>query len=168
NFTYGMTGGQGAATTPLHARTTTTPYGNYEFPFNLAYLAAGSGAVYVSRWTVLQVQPLERSISRALDKKGFSFVEIISPCPTLYGRMNRLSTGLDFLKYYQANTVVKHDVNLKDAEIGLDGEIITGNFIDIERPTLEELQKQEVTGPLAQKKAEEKTVVEERQKIEQE
>ncbi|MEO0277658.1 MAG: thiamine pyrophosphate-dependent enzyme, partial [candidate division WOR-3 bacterium] len=39
NFNYGMTGGQFGPTTPLEAITTTTPYGNFEYPFNLPHLA---------------------------------------------------------------------------------------------------------------------------------
>src|SRR5512145_832294 len=39
NFNYGMTGGQAGPTTPLDGRTTTTPFGNSEHPFNLVHLA---------------------------------------------------------------------------------------------------------------------------------
>jgi 2-oxoglutarate ferredoxin oxidoreductase subunit beta len=60
NFNYGMTGGQMGPTTPLDARSTTSPYGNYEYPFNLPYLVAASGATYVARWTVLHLRELER------------------------------------------------------------------------------------------------------------
>ncbi len=49
NFNYGMTGGQLGPTTPLTARTTTSTMGNIEEPFNIPYLAAASGAVYIAR-----------------------------------------------------------------------------------------------------------------------
>jgi len=39
NFNYGMTGGQGGPTTPIDAKTSTTPYGCLEYPFNLPHLA---------------------------------------------------------------------------------------------------------------------------------
>ena len=55
NFNYGMTGGQVGPTAPLEARTTTTPYGNFEPPFNLPYLVSASGASYGARWTVLHI-----------------------------------------------------------------------------------------------------------------
>ncbi|MBI4712475.1 MAG: 2-oxoacid:ferredoxin oxidoreductase subunit beta [Planctomycetes bacterium] len=139
NFNYGMTGGQCAPTTPLKARTTTTPSENPEPPFNLAYLAAGSGAVFVARWTVVETVKLERSITKALNKNGFSFVEIISPCPTLYGKFNKMATGLNMMKDYQKNTVVcdssKGQINVKDVQIDLGGRIVVGDFIDIERPS---------------------------------
>ncbi|MGD2163636.1 MAG: thiamine pyrophosphate-dependent enzyme, partial [Anaerolineales bacterium] len=51
NFNYGMTGGQSGPTTPYEARTTTSPYGSPELPFNLVDLLAAAGANFVSRWT---------------------------------------------------------------------------------------------------------------------
>ncbi len=134
NFIYGMTGGQLGPTTPSAARTTTTRRGNIEQPFNVPYLAAASGAVYVARWTTAPVHRLEKSITEALLKPGFSLVEIISPCPTYYGRMNKQATGRDIMKYYRDNSVIKPDIDLKNADIKLNGQIVTGKFVDIERP----------------------------------
>jgi len=134
NFNYGMTGGQVGPTTPLMARTTTSPYGCFEHPFNLVHLAAASGAVYVARWTTLQVRRLENSIYEALNKKGFSFVEIISPCVTAYARRNRLGTGLDMMKYYRDRSVIKHFSDPAEAGITFGGDIIVGKFVDIEKP----------------------------------
>ena len=140
NFNYGMTGGQLGPTTPLVARTTTSPYGNFERPFNLPYLAAASGAVYVARWTSMHVRRLEKAITEALLKKGFSFVEVISPCPTVYGRMNRQPTGMDQMNYYHDNSVIKHGLDPREADIDFNGSIIVGKFVDIERPTFSDLQ----------------------------
>jgi len=140
NFNYGMTGGQLGPTTPLVARTTTSPYGNFERPFNLPYLAAASGAVYVARWTSMHVRRLEKAITEALLKKGFSFVEVISPCPTVYGRMNRQPTGIDQMNYYHDNSVIKHGLDPREADIDFNGSIIVGKFVDIERPTFSDLQ----------------------------
>jgi len=136
NFTYGMTGGQFGPTTPSLARSTTSRAGNVENPFNIAGLAAASGAAYVARWTAAQVRQMERSIIEALQKRGFSFVEIISPCPTYYGRMNRQPTGLDQMRYYRANTVVRHFASPHEVGVGLGGLIVTGKFVDTERPYL--------------------------------
>ncbi|UCB43859.1 MAG: hypothetical protein JSV77_04220 [Dehalococcoidales bacterium] len=136
NFNYGMTGGQFGPTTPVAARSTTSRTGNIENPFNMSALAAASGATYVARWTAAQVHQMERSITEALLKRGFSFVEVISPCPTYYGRMNRLPTGLDQMRYYRSNSVVRHGTNPNEVGVGVDGQIVTGKFIDIERPYL--------------------------------
>jgi 2-oxoglutarate ferredoxin oxidoreductase subunit beta len=134
NFNYGMTGGQLGPTTPMTARTSTSPRGNLEHPFNLPYLAAGSGAVYVARWTVLHVRRLEKAIQEALMKKGFSFVEVISPCPTLYGRWNRLRDGLANMRYYAERSRIQHGADPADVDIDLGGEIVVGKFVDIEKP----------------------------------
>lgn len=135
NFNYGMTGGQVGPTTPIEARTTTTPYGNFEFPFNLPYVAAASGAVYVARWTVLHVRRLITAMEEALAKKGLCFIEVISPCPTVYGRRNKLGDGLNELKFYRDNSIIRHGIDPKEADISLGSKIIVGKFLDIERPT---------------------------------
>jgi 2-oxoglutarate ferredoxin oxidoreductase subunit beta len=135
NFNYAMTGGQLAPTTPKPAATTTSPYGCFEHPFNLPFLAEGSGAVYVARWTALHIRRLVKSMTEALLKKGFSFVEIIAPCPTLYSRRNRLGSGLDQLKFYHDNSVIKHGIPTKEVDVGFQDKIVVGKFVDRERPT---------------------------------
>lgn len=135
NFNYGMTGGQVGPTTPLGARSTTTPYGNFEYPFNVPYLVAASGATYVARWTVLHVRQLEWSIAEAMTKPGFSFIEVLTPCPALYGRMNKEPKGLDTMHSYQERSIVRDGADPKDVAIDSDGPIVVGKFVDIERPT---------------------------------
>jgi len=145
NFIYGMTGGQLGPTTPTAAQSTTSRQGNIEHPFNLPLLAGACGAVYVARWTASHVRQMERAFSEALNKKGFSFVEIISPCPTYYGRMNEQATGLDQMRYYRDHSTVKHGANLADIEITVDRQIIVGKFIDIEKSYFP-LPRREING----------------------
>jgi 2-oxoglutarate ferredoxin oxidoreductase subunit beta len=135
NFIYAMTGGQVAPTTPKTAIASTTPYGNYENPFNLPLLASSCGAVYVARWTALHVRRLTNSIAEAINKKGFSFVEVICPCTTLYARRNRLGSGLDLMKFYHDNAVIAHGADPRDLDIQFQKEIKIGKFIDIEKPS---------------------------------
>jgi len=136
NFNYGMTGGQVGPTAPLEARTTTTPYGNFEAPFNLPHLVSASGASYVARWTVLHAHQLEKAIIEAMDKPGFSFIDVISPCPIVYGRMNKEPKGLDSMHYYQENSVIRNGADPKDTAMEFKGPIVVGKFVDRERPTL--------------------------------
>jgi 2-oxoglutarate ferredoxin oxidoreductase subunit beta len=138
NFNYAMTGGQVGPTTPLEAKCTTTPYGNFEQPFNLPALAASCGAVYVARWTALHVRRLTKSFEEALTKRGFSFVEVISPCPTLYTRRNKLGTGLERMREYQRTSDIKHGADPREVDIDFRGRITVGKFVDVERPTLED------------------------------
>ena len=141
NFIYGMTGGQLAPTTPTEARTSTSPTGNRDHPFNLSYLAAASGATYVARWTTLHVRRLERAIGEALRKPGFSFVEIISPCPTLYGRLNKQKSGLEQMQYYKDKSIIRHGADPRQADIGLGGQVVVGKFVDLDKPSYLQLQK---------------------------
>jgi len=135
NFIYGMTGGQVAPTTPMTATASTTPYGNFEQPFNLPYLAESCGAVYVARWTAFHVRHITKAIKEAMAKKGFTFIEILAPCPTLYSRRNKLGDGLDQMVYYQENSEIKHGADTKTVGIDFQSKIIVGKFVDIERPT---------------------------------
>ncbi len=135
NLNYGMTGGQQAPSTPLGAKTTTSVNGSPEEPFNFCYLASACGATYVARWTAMQVRSLRSSISEALEKRGFSFVEVITPCPSSFGRRNRMGSALEMLKFYQGRSVIRGDIDPKDASMDIDKEIVVGKFVDIERPT---------------------------------
>jgi 2-oxoglutarate ferredoxin oxidoreductase subunit beta len=134
NFIYGMTGGQLAPTTPISAKSTTSPYGNYEHPFNLPHLAVSCGATYVARWTALHIRRLTNSMSEALNKKGFSFIEVIAPCSTVYARRNRLGTGLDLMKFYHDNSEIRHSADPEEADIGFQSKIVVGKFVDKEKP----------------------------------
>jgi 2-oxoglutarate ferredoxin oxidoreductase subunit beta len=137
-----MTGGQFGPTTPEYALTTTSPYGNSEDGFNLPYLAAASGAVFVARWTTLHFRHLRDAICRAFDKKGFTFIEILAPCPTSFGRPNDLGMGLDEMKWYRERSIINPGADLKEIGISMkkDSNIVVGNFVDMERPTFLERQ----------------------------
>jgi len=144
NFTYGMTGGQAGPTTPVTAKATTAPYGCFEYPFNVPYLAMAAGASYVARWTSLHMRRLKNSMAEALPKRGFRVIEIICPCPTAFARKNRLGTGLDLLKFYHDNSIIKHGADPKEADIGMSNKIICGKFVDEERPTFRDFLTQNV------------------------
>jgi 2-oxoglutarate ferredoxin oxidoreductase subunit beta len=142
NFNYAMTGGQLASTTPEGAVLATSPLGNFETPFNLPFLAESVGAVYVARWTSLHIYNQTQSMVEALNKPGFSFIEIIAPCPTIYERQQRFGDGLDRLRWYCDNSEIRNDAKTKDVDIRLRDRIIVGKFVDIERPTyLEAMNK---------------------------
>jgi 2-oxoglutarate/2-oxoacid ferredoxin oxidoreductase subunit beta len=134
NFIYGMTGGQVAPTTPLTAFASTAPYGNFEPAFNLPHLAASCGATYVARWTVFHVRQLEKAMTEALQKKGFSFLEVMAPCPTLYERKNK-GSALDRYIYYKKNSIIKNGAETRETDLSMNGQIVVGKFVDVEKPT---------------------------------
>ena len=133
NFNYGMTGGQTGPTTPFGARGTTAPYGNPELPFNLPYLLAASGANYVSRWTTLHARQIKGEILHTFTKPGFTFIEVLSPCPIGFGKSNNIEAGIDEMELYRERCVLVNDgVQMEEYGIDLREErpIFVGNFID--------------------------------------
>ncbi|MCL2458759.1 MAG: thiamine pyrophosphate-dependent enzyme, partial [Desulfobulbus sp.] len=131
NLTYGMTGGQVAATTPNMAKSTTTPLGNPDTPFNLPLLAWAAGASYVARWTILHTRDLTTAINEAIMRKGFSFIEVLSPCPVNYGRRNK-EKPIDTLRLYQDRTIVKNGADPTKADIDFDKGVVIGKFVDVD------------------------------------
>ena len=151
NFNYAMTGGQVAATTPILANASTAPYGNFEYPFSLPYLAEASGATYVARWTALHLRRVTKSIQEALAKRGFSLIEVITPCVTLYARRNRLGDGLNLLKYYYEKSEIQHGADTKTLDISYQGKLIVGKFVDIEKPTFLDCMNEHLAKVLGEK-----------------
>ena len=131
NMVYGMTGGQTAPTTPRGMFTGTAPYGNPEPSMDVARLVADAGASYAARWTVAHAIPLKNSIKRALQVKGFAYVEAVAQCPTQLGKRNRLASPAEMMRW-----MLKHSVGLeklRGREPG-EGEIPVGVYVDRERP----------------------------------
>ncbi|MCF2137185.1 MAG: thiamine pyrophosphate-dependent enzyme [Candidatus Thorarchaeota archaeon] len=145
NFIYGMTGGQVAPTTFTGDRTTTSPFGNPERPFDLARLVAAAGANYVARWTTAHPLQAARSIRKALQRRGFSFVEILSQCPTAYGRRTGAGSPPDMIKWFKGLPVRKKDDPLGQIVPTKHGQDL-GEFVDRDEPglldSLQQLQQQ--------------------------
>lgn len=98
NNIYGMTGGQYSPTTPYGALATTALYGNIEHSFSIAELAVMAGAGMVSRGTVYHAAMLDDLIEKAIMKRGFSVVEVVSHCHTQFGRRNRMGDAVTMLR----------------------------------------------------------------------
>ncbi len=109
NFIYGMTGGQLAPTAPKGSIATTAPYGNIEQPFNICELAKALGSAYVARWPVYYPYQPIKSIKEGINTKGFALIELLSPCPTAFGRRNKLRTIDANWDWYENNTILIED-----------------------------------------------------------
>ena len=132
NYIYGMTGGQVSPTTPYGVPTSTTPYNNAEYPLNIAELVAAAGANYVARWTTYHIRKLIVAMKEALQKGGFTFIEIVSQCPVSYGRRVGLRDGVAFMEYFKENSVSANKArNLSEQE--LEGKIVVGKLIERDR-----------------------------------
>ena len=141
NFNYGMTGGQHGGTTPLGAKTHTSPYGNVETPFNIPYLVAAAGASFVARWTAMHVRQVTAAIGRMMEVKGFAFMEVLSPCPPTFGEFNGFPEALDMMEYFRDKAVVDHHADLSKIDVtARPGDaVVVGNFVDRRRPSYQEL-----------------------------
>ncbi|MGL5512882.1 MAG: thiamine pyrophosphate-dependent enzyme, partial [Sporomusa sp.] len=116
-YIYGMTGGQTAPTTPLNVHTKTAPYGNIEPAFDACALAKAAGATYVSRQTVVYPRQLQLELQKAVEHDGFSFVEVMTQCPTQAGRNIFGSGEPEFLfKQLKKQSVLKKDQQLESGE----------------------------------------------------
>ena len=83
-------------------------------------------------------------MAEAITKRGFSFIEIVSPCPTVYSRYNRLGDGLDMIKYYRENSRIENWANTRDVPLSMNQEIVVGKFVDIEKPTCLDYQRAQI------------------------
>jgi 2-oxoglutarate ferredoxin oxidoreductase subunit beta len=138
NFIYGMTGGQMAPTTPFgDYRTQSTPYGNIERTFNLVDLAATAGATYVARWTALHQVRMEASFTKAIlhaRHKGMAFIEVVSACPTYFGKYNQLGESVEILKILEKIAEVTEPLSVSPKEAKSDlSRIMCGEFVELDR-----------------------------------
>lgn len=144
NFNYGMTGGQSGPTTPHYAKTTTTAYGSMEKPFNLPQLLIACGAPYVARWTSAHPHYMKATINEMLKKEGFSFLEVVAPCPTQFGRRNKMRE-LALLQRFLEQAIIEAHPEPARADIELDSPILCGKFADTERPSYRAVLKESLS-----------------------
>lgn len=141
NETYGMTGGQYSPTTPHGMKGTTARYGNLEYPFDIAGLAASAGAPFAARTSVYHVLQMDQIFQKALSKDELSVVEVVSNCHTGFGRLNRLGGAPEMLKWMKDHSVPKVKADKMDAE-ELKDKFTVGILKDDHRPSYMDLYKE--------------------------
>jgi len=133
NRIYGMTGGQYSPLSGYGISATTAPYGNIDQGFDVVELARAAGATFVGRTTTYHVQQASEMLQEAIQHKGFgatfvartttyhvqqaaemlqeailhkgfSVVEIMSQCPTYFGRKNKEGGAVEMMKRMKENT----------------------------------------------------------------
>jgi 2-oxoglutarate ferredoxin oxidoreductase subunit beta len=137
NMIYGMTGGQVAPTTPFGAKTTTTPYGSFEYPLDVTRLVVAAGASYAARWTTAHGEKLKEALEKALTTKGFAFVEAVSPCPTAFGRRVGFKDIAEMVRWFKDNSVPLEQAEEMTPEMR-GNKIVVGEYVSKEIPTLNE------------------------------
>jgi 2-oxoglutarate ferredoxin oxidoreductase subunit beta len=112
NSIYGMTGGQYSPLTDCGELATTAPYGTVDKPFDAVALARAAGATYIARTTTYHVRMMDSLFAEAINHRGFAVIEVLSQCPTYYGRKNNKGDAVAMMENYRDNTVkVKMDEN---------------------------------------------------------
>ncbi|PID77384.1 MAG: 2-oxoacid:ferredoxin oxidoreductase subunit beta [Deltaproteobacteria bacterium] len=130
NRIYGMTGGQFSPLSGRGKRATTAPYLTIDNDFDVVELAKAAGATFVARSTTYHAKEATDFLKKAIMHKGFSVVEILSQCPTYYGRKNKEGDAPQMVENYNQITV---RAGSKKAEENPDL-IQRGIFVDREAP----------------------------------
>ena len=137
NQIYGMTGGQSSPTTPYGSFATTATYGHIEHAFSIAELAVTAGAAFVARGTVYHARLLEDIIEKAIKKKGFGVVEVLSNCHVQYGRRNNMGNPVTMMEWFKENAVtVEKARDIKPSS--LKDKFTIGVLADVEKPVYTE------------------------------
>ena len=105
NRIYGMTGGQFSPLSGCNKKATTAPFSTIDREFDIVELAKSAGATFVARSTVYHAKESQKMLKKAIDHKGFSVVEILTQCPTYYGRKNKEGNAVQMMESYKTNTV---------------------------------------------------------------
>jgi len=141
NRNFALTVSQFTATSPKGFKGSSTPKGSIEEPFNPLELMIASGATFIARGYALKIEHLKDLIKKAIEHKGFSFVEILQPCITFF----------DNRKFYEERIyeLEEKDLSLKEKTLmkirkwdysdGEGARIPIGIFYQIQKPTFEEL-----------------------------
>jgi 2-oxoglutarate ferredoxin oxidoreductase subunit beta len=104
NRVYGMTGGQYSPLSGFGTLATTAPYSTIDSEFDVVQMAAAAGASFVARTTSYHVQQMASVLEEAILHKGFSVVEVMSPCPTYFGRKNKEGSAVDMMERLKNKT----------------------------------------------------------------
>lgn len=134
NMNYAMTGGQVSPTTPSFFQTPTTPRGNFERSFDAVSLALAAGATFVARSTVYHYDHLVQVLERALKHKGTSVVDVLTGCPTYFGRYNNMPTPSSVMEFFKTHTCFIEEEG--------EGKIKIGIFKESEEPEFYSLYKE--------------------------
>lgn len=130
NRTYGMTGGQYSPLSGVGIKATTAPYASIDREFDTVELATAAGATFVARSTVYHVKQLKDLLKKAIQHNGFSMVEILTQCPTYFGRKNKKGSAVDMLLSFKDGTVpIGSEKKLENPEL-----IERGIFVDKQLP----------------------------------
>ncbi|MCX7834787.1 MAG: thiamine pyrophosphate-dependent enzyme [bacterium] len=136
NSIYGLTKGQSSPTTPLEQITSSTPYGVKEPPLDPVLLTLAHHASFVARGFTAHVAELAEIIRKGIEHKGFSFIHVLSPCPTF-----NKNVSFEYYKQLLSPIPEGHDPSDREKAILLSlhqGKMYRGIYFQQQRITQEE------------------------------
>jgi 2-oxoglutarate ferredoxin oxidoreductase subunit beta len=148
NRVYALTQGQTSPTSAMGFVSVSTPAGSKEHPINGAQLALASGGTYIARGFSGDAGQLAALIERAMEHKGFSLVEVLSPCVT-HNKVNTyewFKNSIDPLD--QDPSYDPHSKMQAWERLSQDKKIPVGLVYQEEKPSYEELALPEKERPL--------------------
>lgn len=107
NFIYGLTNSQTSPTTPQGMWTVSQKSGNIDPTFDACALGIAAGASFVARESMLDPKKLEKIFVKAIEHKGFSFLDILSNCHINLGRKNKMASAMENLNWIDSITMPK-------------------------------------------------------------
>jgi len=116
NFIYGLTNSQTSPTTPKGMWTVTMNKGNIDPTFDACKLVEAAGASFVARETMIDPKKLERTLIKAMEHKGFSFVEVFSNCHVNLGRKNKMASAVANLEWIDSISIAKTKFEMLEDE----------------------------------------------------
>ena len=125
NFIYGLTNSQTSPTTPKGMWTATMERGNTDPTFDSCKLVEAAGASFVARETMIDPKKLERTLVKALEHKGFSYLEVFSNCHVNLGRKNKMASATANLEWIDSISLAKTKFDMLE-ESQKDGKYPTG------------------------------------------
>ncbi len=130
NRIYGMTGGQFSPLSGVGAMASTAPYASIDRSFDVVKMAKAAGATFVARSTTYHAKQCTDLIKQAILHEGFAVVEILSQCPTQYGRRNKKGAAPEMVKRYkEITTPIGSKAKQENPDL-----IERGVFVQKERP----------------------------------
>ncbi len=130
NRIYGMTGGQFSPLSGPGKKATTAPYLTIDSNFDVVQLSIAAGATFVARSTAYHTKECIELLKKGISHKGFSVVEILSQCPTHYGRKNKEGDAVAMMELHNSNTA-----KLGSKKLNENPDLLArGIFVDADRP----------------------------------
>ena len=139
NQTYGLTKGQSSPTSDLGYVTGTSPGGNPDSPLNGMAVALAAGGTFIARGISSQPKALVDLIKAAVNHRGFSVVEVMSPCVT-YNKINTYAWFKDNI--FDVDTIPGYENTSRTKAfeaLTAPGKIPLGIIYQEQRATLEDL-----------------------------